>query len=133
LQGLPVYEQFTKELDSMRFQTSILFLQWTAQASDDGSSSDRENLQQLEGQFIAKIFPYKTLESFSMPYFERCVQLTQTGKNLSGLEFVNFRHSALILATTSGNIDDMDKSSERMGNSRDLPLEKESHGKFGRC
>jgi hypothetical protein len=71
-------------------------LQWALQGSVDGNSwtdLDRRNTQELNGDYVTKIFPCEQRESSSTPHFYRYIRLMQTGKDSQGrdyLELANF-------------------------------------------
>jgi hypothetical protein len=67
--------------------TTHHLLQWTLQGSIDGNSwtdLDRRNTQELNGNYVTKIFPCAEFESSSTPHFYRYIRLTQTGKDSYG-------------------------------------------------
>jgi hypothetical protein len=66
-------------------------LQWALQGSVDGNSwtdLDRRNTQELNGNYVTKIFPCEQHESSSTPHFYRYIRLMQTGKESYGYDYL---------------------------------------------
>jgi hypothetical protein len=66
-------------------------VQWTLQGSMDGNSwtdLDRRNTQELNGNYLTKLFQCDPPESSSPPPFYRYVRLIQTGKYSFGCDYL---------------------------------------------